>query len=88
MKRIAVLFVAALLVLSFGSAVMAEDSIKVGVVLPLTGTQAKFGEIEKNSFLLALEEINAETLHPVPIRSGGKECAGEARIATAHTRKL
>ncbi len=34
------------------------DPIKVGVVLPLTGKQAKFGEIEKNSFLLALEEIN------------------------------
>ncbi|MFC1833887.1 ABC transporter substrate-binding protein [Thermodesulfobacteriota bacterium] len=32
--------------------------IKVGVVLPLTGKQAKFGEIEKNSFLLGLEEIN------------------------------
>jgi branched-chain amino acid transport system substrate-binding protein len=33
--------------------------IKVGVVLPLTGAQQKFGEIEKNSFLMALEEINA-----------------------------
>ena len=32
---------------------------KVGIVLPLTGPQAKFGEIEKNSFELALEEINA-----------------------------
>ena len=35
------------------------EPIKVGVVLPLTGTQAKFGEIEKNSFLMGLEEINA-----------------------------
>jgi branched-chain amino acid transport system substrate-binding protein len=33
--------------------------IKVGVVLPLTGAQQKFGEIEKNSFLMAVEEINA-----------------------------
>jgi branched-chain amino acid transport system substrate-binding protein len=33
--------------------------IKVGVVLPLSGAQQKFGEIEKNSFLMALEEINA-----------------------------
>jgi branched-chain amino acid transport system substrate-binding protein len=32
---------------------------KVGIVLPLTGDQAKFGEIEKLSFDLALEEINA-----------------------------
>ncbi|MBW1711929.1 MAG: ABC transporter substrate-binding protein [Deltaproteobacteria bacterium] len=36
----------------------AAETIKVGVVLPLTGKQAKFGEIEKNSFLMALEEIN------------------------------
>jgi branched-chain amino acid transport system substrate-binding protein len=36
----------------------ADAPIKVGVVLPLTGEQAKFGEIEKNSFLMGLEEIN------------------------------
>jgi len=35
------------------------DRIKVGVVLPLTGKLAKFGEIEKKSFLMAVEEINA-----------------------------
>jgi branched-chain amino acid transport system substrate-binding protein len=33
--------------------------IRVGVVLPLTGAQQKFGEIEKNSFLMGVEEINA-----------------------------
>jgi branched-chain amino acid transport system substrate-binding protein len=33
--------------------------IKVGVVLPLTGAQQKFGEIENNSFLMGMEEINA-----------------------------
>jgi len=37
----------------------AQDTPKVGIVLPLTGDQAKFGEIEKLSFDLALEEINA-----------------------------
>ena len=39
---------------------LAQDSIKVGIVLPLTGDQAKFGEIEKQSFDLALEEINGK----------------------------
>jgi len=39
--------------------VSAADTIKVGIVLPLTGSQAAFGEIEKLSFDLALEEINA-----------------------------
>jgi branched-chain amino acid transport system substrate-binding protein len=38
--------------------VSAADTIKVGIVLPLTGSQAAFGEIEKLSFDLALEEIN------------------------------
>ncbi len=33
--------------------------IKVGVMLPLTGHQAKFGEMEKNSYELASEKINA-----------------------------
>ncbi len=36
----------------------AGGSLKVGVVLPLTGDEAKFGEIEKNSFLMGLDEIN------------------------------
>ena len=36
----------------------AADTIKVGIVLPVTGPQAKFGEIEKQSFDMALEEIN------------------------------
>jgi len=38
---------------------MAADTIKVGIVLPLTGPQAKFGEVEKLSFDLALEKINS-----------------------------
>jgi len=35
------------------------QSIKVGVILPLTGKLAKFGEIESMSFMMAAEEINA-----------------------------
>ncbi len=37
----------------------AEQSVKVGVVLPLSGPQAFFGEMERDSFALAVEEINA-----------------------------
>lgn len=36
-----------------------QETIKVGVILPLTGAQAAFGEIEKNSFEMVLEKINA-----------------------------
>ena len=47
------------LCMAFGpTLLMAEDTVKVGIVLPLTGPQAKFGEIEKLSFDMALEEIN------------------------------
>lgn len=46
------------MVLSAGQ-IHAQDSIKVGIILPLTGGQAAFGEIEKNSFEMALDEINA-----------------------------
>lgn len=42
------------------TSLFAADSIKVGVILPLTGKQAKFGEIEKQSFDMAAEEINAK----------------------------
>jgi branched-chain amino acid transport system substrate-binding protein len=38
--------------------VSAQEVIKVGIILPLTGEKAKFGEIEKNSFVMALNEIN------------------------------
>ncbi len=38
----------------------AAESIKVGIILPLTGEQAKFGEIEKRSFEMAAEEINSK----------------------------
>lgn len=63
MKRLAtVMFVFAVLMFMGSMAVsptMAEDTIKVGVVLPLTGKLAKFGEIENKSFLMAVDEINA-----------------------------
>jgi branched-chain amino acid transport system substrate-binding protein len=34
--------------------------IKIGVLLPLTGSQANFGEMEKNSYELYKEKVNAE----------------------------
>ena len=63
MKRISLLLVAtlavALLSSGYGWGAESKDGpIKVGVVLPLSGSQAKFGEIERNSFLMGLEEVN------------------------------
>lgn len=59
MKRAAVLFFASILLTSFAIQAGAQESIKVGIILPITGDKAKFGEIEKKSFEMALEEINA-----------------------------
>jgi branched-chain amino acid transport system substrate-binding protein len=36
-----------------------EDTVTFGIPLPLTGSKAKFGEIEKRSYEIAMEEINA-----------------------------
>ncbi|MBE3594351.1 MAG: ABC transporter substrate-binding protein [Candidatus Carbobacillus altaicus] len=34
-----------------------NEAIKIGVILPLTGSEAMFGEMEKNAMLLAYEEL-------------------------------
>lgn len=34
--------------------------IKIGVLLPLTGSQANFGEMEKNSYEMVKEKVNAD----------------------------
>jgi len=59
-KRVFSVFLALALAMSLGGAAAMADTIKVGIVLPLTGEQAKFGEIEKRSFEMAAEEINAK----------------------------
>ncbi len=60
MRRTAFALLALLMVSALGIRPgWAQESLKVGVILPLTGEKAKFGEIEKKSFEMALEEINA-----------------------------
>lgn len=48
----------AMVFFGFSTLLASGEPIKVGVVLPLTGEQAKFGEIEKNSFVMGVDEIN------------------------------
>jgi branched-chain amino acid transport system substrate-binding protein len=94
MKRIALL--AALAVAAFGitfgsTQVVAADpaALKVGVVLPLTGEQAKFGEIEKNSFLMALEEINnAGGVNGKPIELTIEDDTGKPEVGRSAVEKL
>ena len=37
-----------------------QNTIQIGVILPLTGSQAAFGEALKDGYLIALDEINAK----------------------------
>lgn len=62
MKRYALFFlgIACIMGLVFIGASSVSAAIKVGIVLPLTGAEAKFGEIEKRSFEMAVEEINKQ----------------------------
>jgi branched-chain amino acid transport system substrate-binding protein len=39
--------------------VSAQESLKLAIPLPLSGTQGKFGEIEKRSYEIARDEINS-----------------------------
>jgi len=71
MKRIGCfLAITVTLALICGGLSFAAESIKVGVVLPLTGDQAKFGEIERNSFLMALEE----SIKPAELMANRSNC--------------
>ena len=60
MKRLS-LFVTVMFIIGlFSVNVFAQDVLKLNIPLPLTGTNAKFGEIEKKSYEIAMEEINAK----------------------------
>ena len=59
MKKMLVIFAVVFLATFFAGSLFAQD-VKLSIPLPLTGTNAKFGEIEKRSYEIALEEINAK----------------------------
>jgi branched-chain amino acid transport system substrate-binding protein len=40
------------------AAAVAEPPIKIGVIIPLTGEDAEYGQIQKNSFTMGASEIN------------------------------
>lgn len=60
MKRLLLITTCLFLISIFTPQAFAQDVLKLGIPLPLTGTNAKFGEIEKKSYEIAMEEINAK----------------------------
>ena len=66
-----------------------SEGIKVGIILPLTGKLAEFGEIEKNSFLMAVEEINsAGGVYGKKISLVIEDTAGISRVGCLAVKKL
>lgn len=68
-----------------------KDVVKLGVILPLTGSEAMFGTMEKNSFEMAYEELKAKGKTTI----GGKEIKllfeddqGKQDVAKSATEKL
>jgi len=69
--------------------VSAGDTVKVGIVLPLTGSQAEFGEIEKKSFDLALKEINASGgINGIKLELVIKDDTGRSEVGRSVVEKL
>ena len=58
MKRLMQWTAALALAISIGSATAAESKIKVGILLPLTGTFAAVAETQKEGALLAIDVVN------------------------------
>ncbi|MGH7225215.1 MAG: ABC transporter substrate-binding protein, partial [Gemmataceae bacterium] len=65
-------------------AAMAAETVKIGVILPLTGNAAGAGQSMKQAIGLAIDVINTPTpdLAPVPLAAGaGLTALGGAKIA-------
>lgn len=60
MKRFSAVMMCLFALSLCGPRAFAQDVLKLSIPLPLTGTNAKFGEIEKKSYEIAMEEINAK----------------------------
>jgi len=67
-----------LLVVFLSAIVARADGVVIGVILPLSGSHASFGHMQKNSMLMAMEDINSrggisgETLELDIRNSGGR----------------
>ncbi len=60
MERRALVLAFVFLTVFLTSHLFAQEAAKFSIPLPLTGSNAKFGEIEKNSYEIAKDEINAK----------------------------
>ncbi|HBC93926.1 MAG TPA: ABC transporter substrate-binding protein [Pelotomaculum sp.] len=74
-----------------GGGAQSADAIKVGIVLPITGSEAMFGTMEKNSFEMAYEELKAAgktTINGKQIQLLFEDDQGKQDVAKSATEKL
>ena len=69
------------LVLLVCAAASAAASLKVGVILPLTGPQAEMGRIEKRSFELAVKLLYPDQPEPAPDKSNSEPIEKTAQMS-------
>lgn len=88
-----------ILILSIGLIIFAagcggskdNNVVKVGIILPLTGSEAMFGTMEKNSFEMAYEELKAAgktTVNGKEIKLMFEDDQGKQDVAKSATEKL
>jgi branched-chain amino acid transport system substrate-binding protein len=89
MKRVTVMMV---MVFVFGVALTGlckADTLEFGIPLPLTGSQAKFGEMEMRSYQIAMEEINAKGgIKGKTVALNFEDAQGKPEISRAIAEKL
>ena len=82
------IFIASVMVFSFGCAKKEEKEIKIGAVLSLTGKGAKYGEAIKRGIDLALEEVNSEPNRKAKIKVVYEDSLSEPQKAVSAFNKL
>src|SRR3990172_13294971 len=89
MKRLSITMILLFLSSLFTAAVFAADAFDLTIPLPLTGKPAKFGEIMKRSYEIAVEEINAKGgVKGKKIALSFEDSTGKPEIARSIVEKL
>jgi branched-chain amino acid transport system substrate-binding protein len=89
MKHLSITTLLLFLIGLFASPVLAADAFDLTIPLPLTGKPAKFGEIMKRSYEMAVEEINAKGgVKGVKIVLSFEDSTGKPEIARSIVEKL
>ncbi|HEV8675236.1 MAG TPA: ABC transporter substrate-binding protein [Methylomirabilota bacterium] len=90
MRKLLLAIVAALVATPL--AALAADEVRIGVVSPMTGPNAKFGAMQKNALTMAVEDVNQaggiKSMGGAKLRLVFGDTRGEADIGVTETERL